>query len=101
MGIDLIRSTIITTSICEARQVLSLILKESTVHLMKNRFSLEYDAKATAGYRDVNLQLTFPELKGSEYEGFIFELQLHIKAMLELKNNEGHKRYITLRNLRG
>ena len=81
--------------------LLKVLLKDARVHLIKNRFDTCYEANATAGCRDMNLQLSFAKLDGTDFEGFIFELQIHVEAILKLKSAEGHKRYIVLRNLRG
>ena len=81
--------------------MLKVVSKDARVHLTKNRVDTCYDANATAGYRDVNLQLSCARLDGTDFEGFIFELQIHVEAILRLKNAEGHKRYLVLRNLRG
>ena len=88
-------------SVDEPREVLKVVLKDARVHLIKNRFDTCYDANATAGYRDMILQLSCAKLDGTDFEGFILELQIHVEAFLRLKNAEGHKRYIVLRNLRG
>ena len=67
----------------------------------RNRLDPGYSGDATGGYRDLNLQLTFPELKGTLFTGFIFELQITLSKFLQLKSAEGHKRYVVCRNLRG
>ena len=95
------RRAFVVNSVDEAREVLKVLLKDARVHLIKNRFDTCSDANSTAGYRDMNLQLSFAKLDGTDFEGFIFELQIHVEAILKLKNAEGHKRYIVLRNLRG
>jgi len=99
--LDIVRSTVVTETVKEALDVLEVVLANSIVHVIKNRFDIDYDGSDTAGYRDINLQLSFPETNGSEFEGFVFELQIHLRPILDLKNDEGHKRYIKVRNLRG
>ena len=71
------------------------------VFIIKNRYDLELDSRATAGYRDINMQLSFEELHGTPYDGYVFELQIILQSYLGIKSDEGHKRYITCRNLRG
>jgi hypothetical protein len=98
---DLVRSTIVVETIEQAQEVAEIVLHDATVYTIKNRFDLTYDGCATAGYRDLNLQIGFPEMDDTLFEGFVFELQIHLRAVIEMKTEFGHKRYIALRNLRG
>jgi len=98
---DMVRSSIVCFSISHVIDVFSVVAENSTIHVIKNRFSLQYDGLSTHGYRDVNLQLSFPETEGTAFDGFVFELQLHLKDILALKDDNGHKLYIALRNLIG
>ena len=85
----------------EVRQCFLHAQKHSHVHKVKNRYDTSYDGLATFGYRDMSLQLTFPELHGSEYEGFVFELQILLDSFLAVKSEKGNKCYVQCRNLRG
>lgn len=99
--LDLVRSTIVVSEIAEAEKVVELVARDATVHVIKNRFDPGYDATETFGYRDINLQLTFPELHGTLGEGFVFELQVHLAAFHIIKSADGHNSYIMCRNLSG
>lgn len=83
--LDIVRSTIISSSIKEAHHVLKVVLGNSNVHVIKNRLDTAFDSKRTAGYRDLNWQTTFPEAVGTPFEGFVCELQIHLKVISELK----------------
>lgn len=99
--LDILRSTIVVDRVCEAHRVLNVAIANSTVHDIKNRFDVDYTAEETNGYRDLNLHLSFPETVGTPFEGFVFELQIHLRVIFDFKTDEGHRRYIELRNLRG
>jgi len=99
--LDFVRSSIVADTIEEATRVLRFVLAQGTVFCIKNRYDLDYDSQETGGYRDVNLQLSFDELKGTSFDGYVFELQIILSCFLQVKSNEGHKRYIVCRNLRG
>lgn len=103
------RSTIIVDTVAEAKHVLQFIMKQVSVHTLKNRYEPDYNGEMTAGYRDINMQLSFEDMKGriesgessERLDGFVFELQIIMSGFLAIKSNEGHKRYILCRNLRG
>ncbi len=63
----------------------------------------QYDAAKSAGYRDVaiNLRMVCPEDRNLDLDQHVCEVQLILKAFAELKNDSGHRRYVTFRNLRG
>merc|ERR1711920_905183 len=75
--LDFVRSTILVDNIAQVKEVLTFVCAEANVHIIKNRFDPSFDAKETFGYRDVNLQLSFPEFQGTPFEGFVLELQIH------------------------
>jgi len=99
--LDLVRSSIVVDTIDEAMDVLELVLADAIVHTIKNRMDVDYDGNETAGYRDLNVQVGFQETDGTVFEGFVFELQIHLRAVIDMKTDFGHKRYVALRNLRG
>jgi hypothetical protein len=99
--LDLVRSSIVVDTVDGARQVLELVLHDAEVYTIKNRFDLDYDGRDTAGYRDMNLQIGFSEMSETDFEGFVLELQIHLRPVIEMKTDFGHRRYIALRNLRG
>jgi len=98
---DLVRSTVVADSPRLLHAMLSLIVSRVRVHTIKKGFEVDYDGKDTGGYRDLNLQITFPNLDETPFEGFVFELQLHSKPIFALKGDDGHRCYVRLRNLRG
>lgn len=104
--LDFVRSTVIVDTAAEAKHVLEFVMKQVTVHTIKNRYNPDYSGEETAGYRDINMQLSFEDMKGriedgERLDGFVFELQIIMSGFLAIKSNEGHKRYILCRNLRG
>lgn len=99
--LDLVRATIIVDTVREAKQALELVLKEADVFVVKCRYDLDYNGKATNGYRDINLQLSFHELQGTRFDGFVFELQIILSAFFKIKSEGQHEKYIECRNLRG
>jgi len=99
--LDFVRSTIIVNTASQAKQVLDFVLEHAVVYAIKNRYDPDYDGEATGGYRDINLQLSFRELEGSDFEGYVFELQIILAAFLEVKSDDGHRKYILCRNMRG
>lgn len=99
--LDLVRASIIVDTVREARQALDLVLKEADVFVLKCRYDLAYDGKATNGYRDMNLQLSFRQLEGTQFDGFVFELQIILADFFKIKSEGQHAKYIECRNLRG
>jgi len=99
--VDVVRSTIVATDVAKVHEVVTKVMATTTIHVIKNRLSLDYDGEDTAGYRDVQMQISFGEMEGSPFAGFVFELQVHLVPILALKSDYGHKLYIKLRNLRG
>ncbi len=69
---------------------------------IKNRYDPKYDSKLSGGYRDVNINLRFRShlalLLGLETH--VCEVQLVLRSIIGIKNEEGHKNYVTCRNLR-
>jgi len=70
---------------------------------MKNRLSTSYDAKASAGYRDVlvNFRIVNEELCRIGVETHVCEVQLQILEFAKVKSIQGHSRYVQFRNCRG
>ena len=99
--LDFVRSTLVVENVQQAIQALHFVLANGVVHTVKNRYDPAYDGMATAGYRDINMQISFAELDGTPFSGYVFELQIIIASFLEVKSDDGHKRYILCRNLRG
>jgi len=98
---DIVRSTIICETVEDLQRVLAFVMENADIYSIKNRFDMSYNGDLTGGYRDLNVQLSFPELEGTDFDGFVFELQIHLKDIFRQKSDEGHKRYVNLRNLKG
>jgi hypothetical protein len=98
--LDLVRSTIVVKNTAELQKALQFVLTQATVHLIKNRYDLGYNAEPT-GYRDINVQLSFEVLQGSRLADFVFELQMMLKPFASIKENFHHKRYVLARDTAG
>jgi len=99
--LDLVRASIIVDTVEDARKALELVMREARVFVVKCRYDLDFDSAETNGYRDINMQLSFDELKGTRFEGFVFELQIIIAEFFKIKCEGQHEKYIECRNLRG
>jgi hypothetical protein len=75
---------------------------EVVVARVKNRLDPRYDAAASGGYRDVNLNLLMHtrEARRLGLVGHVCELQLVLRGVAEVKGAEGHRSYVMFRNLR-
>lgn len=98
--LDISRSCIICSSVAQLRMVLQLINQDENVTILryKNRLDPTYDGRATAGYRDLSLNLKFTQ-ETEEEEGLVFEVQLLLEAMYAVKTDEGHANYRKFRDL--
>ncbi len=69
----------------------------------KMRLCKSYDAKATGGYRDVQICVMFnnEETRKRSVESIVCEVQFHLAAFCVLKLDGGHQTYVTSRNFRG
>ena len=106
---DLVRASLTFDTVGELKACLALILADGNVRVfrVKNRFASTYDAiKLSCGYRDIQLSVTFseacfsPEEVAMDLQEHVCEVQLHLLPIYTLKNDEGHKRYVTFRNER-
>lgn len=82
---DLARSTIVFDTPQQIQQAMGRIRDRAEVVRLKDRF-----AEPAGGYRDVMLNLRMPN-------GHIVEIQLHLKAILDVKNGPGHQLYEQIR----
>ena len=95
---DIARATIecadesILLSVIEA---LKRAMKKGTiqVHRIKHRLGKDFDAAEAGGYRDILLNVTFPP------SHHLVELQLNLKAFVDIKNGGGHGFYAVGRML--
>ena len=73
------------------------------VERVKSRLSLAHDGNATAGYRDVmlNLRVCTKQTAMLGCDTHLCEVQLVLKSFGALKSAQGHERYVMFRDLRG
>jgi hypothetical protein len=103
---DLVRCSLVFDSVEQLEAATDEILEDPAVDILrvKNRFANTYDAKESCGYRDIQLNAVVTASNFDDAEialglhEHICEIQLHLKPMYELKNDEGHKRYVKFRN---
>ena len=107
---DLVRCSLVFDDVSDLSQCLGLVLADPRVRVLqvKNRFASAYNARAeSCGYRDVQLKVTLaaadagaftPDELAMGFHEHVCEVQLHLKKIYELKNDEGHKRYVEYRN---
>ena len=102
--LDLSRTCVVCRSIAQVNSVLQAIAQDPDVALLrcKNRLHPKYNGKATAGYRDLSLNLAFtsPEAARLGLDGVVCEVQLLVQAFYEVKTDEGHANYRKFRDLR-
>ncbi|EDP60183.1 RelA/SpoT domain-containing protein [Vibrio sp. AND4] len=80
---DLARATIVANDVASLVSVYEALERETTIVKVKNRFK-----KPTAsGYRDLNLLVRLPKT------GLITEVQLHLKAIADVKSGPEHDLY--------
>jgi len=102
---DVSRESLVFATVQDLVATLQIIAADEDVQVVrvKNRLDPSYDAKASAGYRDValNLQIVTPYTAELGIDTHVCELQLILVRFAELKSEEGHKRYVEFRNARG
>mmetsp|Transcript_60146 Transcript_60146/g.159854 ORF Transcript_60146/g.159854 Transcript_60146/m.159854 type:complete len:757 (+) Transcript_60146:2012-4282(+) len=104
--VDVCRQSVIFDDMAGIARCLSVLCADSEVVLLrlKNRLDPSYDAaRLSGGYRDIaiNLRIVNAQTMDLGIDTHVCELQLLIRPFAELKSDEGHKRYVTFRNLRG
>ena len=106
---DLCRTTIVLDTPDEIAACLNHIAADPAVELLvghrtKCRVRESFDAeKLSGGYRDVQLsaKLRSVDAVSGHLSTHVVEIQLHLRAIYELKSGGGHKQYVSARNLRG
>jgi hypothetical protein len=101
--LDIIRSSFVCDSVADMRTAVQYFLDvvEANADVWKvvrykNRFAPSYDAAASRGYRDLNLNLRHLPM------GIVTEVQFHIRSIFEYgKENDGHKTYERIRCVSG
>jgi hypothetical protein len=103
--LDVCRQSIIFDSIGDIAFCLRSILSDPDVCVvrLRNRLDHSYDSAQTAGYRDLslNLRIQTPASARLGLDTHVCEVLLLVRDFAEVKNAEGHKRYIDFRNQRG
>uniref|UniRef100_A0A7S0MQ86 Uncharacterized protein n=1 Tax=Cryptomonas curvata TaxID=233186 RepID=A0A7S0MQ86_9CRYP len=103
--VDLCRQCIVFDDAADIANCLRAIRTDPSVIVqrIKNRLDLEYNSSQSAGYRDVvlNLQISNEQTATLGVDRHVCEVQLIHRIFADLKNNEGHCRYVEFRNLRG
>ena len=98
------RSSITFKTMEELVSCLRRIVADHRVAILnyKNRFSLGYNSKLSAGYRNVSLSLIVVDefTMAERLETHVCELQLGLDLLDSLKNDGGHSRYVAWRNQR-
>ena len=101
---DIVRFSIFFDTFTDLTQALGCIVTDFDVKVerVKSRLSLKHDGNATAGYRDVmlNLRVVTKEVAMLGCDTHLCEVQLVLKSFGELKTAQGHARYVMFRDLR-
>lgn len=86
---DIVRITIETDSIDGLNQAYDLLAQSTQTAEVLNRFH----TPRPSGYRDLKVLVTLPQSQ------MIAEVQLHLKAIAEIKNGQEHKIYEQIQNI--
>jgi len=105
---DIVRTSLLFADLSSLTACLEAIAADPEVKLVrvhndKMRFRHATHAKATGGYRDVQLSMMLdtPETRSLGVDKHVAEVQLHLRDMIALKTDGGHANYVLCRNLRG
>lgn len=103
--VDLVRSSINFSTVDGLLEAVERIKADERVAVLKfkNRFDASYDSRDSAGFRNVALSLIlvdeFTVSRGIDMH--ICELQLGLKFIDIIKNDNGHRRYVEWRDMLG
>ena len=80
----------------ELKDAFDRLASAPSVHILqvKNRFHPDYKDPGGLGYRDVNVLVRIDGIS----HGYVVEVQLHLKTILAVKSEEGHRAYVTMRD---
>eukprot|EP00282_Hemiselmis_andersenii_P037851 CAMPEP_0169447236 /NCGR_PEP_ID=MMETSP1042-20121227/11412_1 /TAXON_ID=464988 /ORGANISM="Hemiselmis andersenii, Strain CCMP1180" /LENGTH=761 /DNA_ID=CAMNT_0009558779 /DNA_START=2562 /DNA_END=4848 /DNA_ORIENTATION=+ len=102
---DICRFMIAFENFEDLTKCLATLLTDEEVRVIriKNRYSPDYDAAKSAGYRDVaiNFRIKSDATLALGAEVHICELQLILLSFAEIRSVAGHRNYIQWRNFRG
>jgi len=103
--LDVCRQSIVFENVKDLIACVHLIQAdpEVTIVRVKNRLDPSYNSYASAGYRDLALNMRICNEHSSHIavDAHVCEVQLLLKEVARIKNEDGHKRYIHFRNMRG
>mmetsp|Transcript_17840 Transcript_17840/g.45051 ORF Transcript_17840/g.45051 Transcript_17840/m.45051 type:complete len:262 (+) Transcript_17840:504-1289(+) len=103
--VDITRNAILFENAGDICACLKAIKSDKDVRIerIKNRMHPGFDSRATAGYRDVciNLRISSEWTRHVGVSMHVCEVQLLLVKISENKTAEGHSRYVQLRNSRG
>ena len=103
--LDVCRQMIAFDGFSDLSACLGLMASDPHVQILrvKNRLDPDYDSSVSGGYRDVNVNLRIrsPAAALVGADSHVCEVQLLLRGMALLKSDEGHRNYVSSRNLRG
>ena len=96
---DLVRTTIVYDTVEGLIRGVEAIAADPDVRILtlKNRFASGYVDPLSTGYRDVSITLHGVEVTG----GLVCEVQLNLNDIFKIKIEDGHRRYIAMRDYLG
>merc|ERR1711871_947219 len=96
---DIVRTTITFETVDDLNRGIQAIANDPDVRILtlKNRFSPSYVDPLQTGYRDVSITLHGVKVTG----GLVAEVQLNLAAIFKIKSDDGHRRYIEMRDYLG
>lgn len=86
---DLARATIVSEDVASLVSIYETLERETTIVKVKNRFK----KPGPSGYRDLNLLVRLPKTN------LIAEVQIHLKAIADVKNGPEHDLYEKIQKL--
>jgi hypothetical protein len=101
------RQSLVFESLADLTACLRAVLADPELDVVrvKSRYAQSYPAAASAGYRDVGLQVRLAgaaaAAAGPAAAGHVCELQLLLLPFARVKSHSGHRRYIAFRNAMG
>mmetsp|Transcript_47463 Transcript_47463/g.74169 ORF Transcript_47463/g.74169 Transcript_47463/m.74169 type:complete len:382 (+) Transcript_47463:1-1146(+) len=102
--LDVCRQAIIFESMGDLVRCLQAIEVDPDIHIvrLKNRFDPRMDARETAGFRNIclNVQLSNFDTIRLGLTNHVMEVQLLLSEFAEIRGAAGHQRYITYRDAR-
>jgi ppGpp synthetase/RelA/SpoT-type nucleotidyltranferase len=102
--LDIVRQCVVFENLQDMLRMCRILEGDGDVQVVrvKNRMAENYNARISAGYRDilVNLRLKSDHVRKLGLDLHVCELQLILKQFMMHKSLEGHRRYVEFRNKR-